>query len=117
MSNYYPALLITLALITVGGCEQTTQNTSHEKSVKHIDDNVITARVKAAIQSAPALKLAEINVETDKGVVQMTSVVKSQSDIWDMSRAVELASRVEGVNYVKHDMRVDKKPGSDSNLR
>ena len=112
MSNYYAALLLTLALITVGGCDQTTQNVN-EKIIKRVDDSVITAKVKAAIQAAPALKLTEINVETDNGVVQITSVVKSQSDVTDMSRAIELASRVEGVAYVRPEVQINAKVGSN----
>jgi osmotically-inducible protein OsmY len=51
----------------------------------------------------PSLKSAEINVETFKGVVQLSGFVSSQADI---NKAVEVASSVKGVTSVKNGMRV-----------
>ena len=82
------------------GCASTSK---HEGTGEYIDDTVITAKVKARILDEPGLKSAEINVETFKGVVQMSGFVSSQSDI---NRAAELARGVRGVMSVKNDMRV-----------
>jgi osmotically-inducible protein OsmY len=49
------------------------------------------------------LKVTEINVETFKGVVQLSGFVGSRSDI---NTAAELARNVKGVKSVKNDMRV-----------
>jgi osmotically-inducible protein OsmY len=49
------------------------------------------------------LKSAEINVETFKGVVQLSGFVNSQADI---NKAVEVARGVKGVKSVKNDMRL-----------
>ena len=43
--------------------------------------SVITTKVKAAVLNEPSLKSAEINVETFKGVVQLSGFVSSQADI------------------------------------
>ncbi len=51
----------------------------------------------------PTLKSAEINVETFKGVVQLSGFVRSQADA---SKAVEVARGVKGVKSVKNDMRI-----------
>jgi osmotically-inducible protein OsmY len=59
--------------------------------------------VKAAVFSEPSLKSAEINVETFKGVVQLSGFVSSRADI---NKAVEVARSVKGVESVKNDMRV-----------
>jgi osmotically-inducible protein OsmY len=59
--------------------------------------------VKAAIFNEPSLKSAEINVETFKGVVQLSGFVSSQTDI---NKAVQVARGVNGVTSVKNDMRV-----------
>jgi osmotically-inducible protein OsmY len=49
----------------------------------------------------PSLKSAEINVETFKGVVQLSGFVRSRADI---NKATELAKGVKGVKSVKNDM-------------
>ena len=48
-------------------------------------------------------RYVEINVETFKGAVQLRGFVNSQADI---SKAVSLARRVNGVTAVKNDMRL-----------
>jgi osmotically-inducible protein OsmY len=69
----------------------------------YVDDSVITGKVKAAVFEDPTLKSAEINVETSKGVVQLSGFVRSRADI---NRAVEVARKVKGVASVKNDMIV-----------
>ncbi|MFZ6846632.1 BON domain-containing protein, partial [Undibacterium sp. RuTC16W] len=59
--------------------------------------------VKAAILNEPTLKVAEINVETFKGVVQLSGFVRSQENI---QTAVRIASNIKGVRSVKNDMRM-----------
>jgi len=68
---------------------------------EYIEDTVITAKVKAAVFEDTSLKSAEINVETFKGVVQLSGFVKSRADI---SKAVDIANGVKGVTSVKNDM-------------
>jgi len=59
--------------------------------------------VKAAIFNEPTLKSAEINVETFKGVVQLSGFVNSRADI---DKAAAVARGVSGVKSVKNDMRL-----------
>lgn len=82
------------------GCASTSR---HEGTGEYVDDTVITAKVKAAILNEPTLKSTEINVETFKGVVQLSGFVSSHAS---ESTAVKVASNVEGVKSVKNDMRV-----------
>lgn len=70
---------------------------------EYVDDSVITTKTKAAIFNEPTLKSAEINVETYKGVVQLSGFVSSQTDI---NKAVSLIRAVGGVTSVKNDMRL-----------
>lgn len=72
----------------------------------YFDDSVVTTKVKAAIFNDSTLKATEINVETHKGVVQLTGFVKSEADI---KKAVEVARSVKGVASVKNDMVVKGK--------
>ena len=72
-----------------------------ESPGEYVDDATITTKVKAAVFGEASLKSAEINVETYKGVVQLTGFVRSRADI---NKAVEVARRVKGVKSVKNDM-------------
>lgn len=94
------AVLLAVTLVSVVGCASTSQQSG---TGEYVDDAVITTKVKAAIFNEPTLKSAEINVETFKGVVQLSGFVNSQADI---SKAVSLARNVKGVTAVKNDMRL-----------
>ena len=89
-------LFVAMAL----GCASTAKQ---EGTGEYFDDTVITSKVKAAVLNEPTLKSAEINVETFKGVVQLSGFVGSQADI---GKAVEVARGVPGVKSVKNDMRL-----------
>jgi osmotically-inducible protein OsmY len=94
------ALFLMLAFASVVGCASTAQK---EGTGEYVDDTVITTKVKAAVFNEPTLKSAEINVETFKGVVQLSGFVNSREDI---TKAVEVARGVPGVKSVKNDMRL-----------
>lgn len=88
------------ALTLAAGCASTQKQ---ESVGEYIDDSTITAKVKTAIFNDPNLKATEINVETFKGVVQLSGFVGSASD---RDRAVEVARGVGGVKAVRNDMRL-----------
>jgi len=95
-----PIFLVSICLIFLVACT----STSHRESTgEYIDDSVITSRVKAAIVADESLKVAEINVETYKGVVQLSGFVSSMDAQY---KAVKVAKDVEGVKSVKNDMHV-----------
>lgn len=93
-------LIAALMLTAVVGCASTE---TKESTGQYIDDTVITTSVKKAIFDEPSLKVAEINVETFKGAVQLSGFVRSQDNI---STAMYVARGVNGVKSVKNDMRV-----------
>jgi osmotically-inducible protein OsmY len=92
--------ILMLVLASFLGCASTSK---HEGTGEYLDDSAITAKVKAAVFNEPTLKSAEINVETFKGVVQLSGFVRSQADI---NQAVQVARGVAGVKSVKNDMRL-----------
>ena len=98
--KYFSALFMAFALLFSLGCSSTRTN---EGTGEYFDDSLITTKVKAAIFDEPTLKSSEINVETYKGVVQLSGFVNSQSDI---NKATEVARSVKGVTSVKNDMRL-----------
>lgn len=100
LTNKVAAFVFTMVLATLIGCAGTSRS---EGTGEYIDDAVITTKVKAAIFNDPSLKSAEINVETFKGVVQLSGFVNSRADI---NQAVTVARSVKGVTSVKNDMRL-----------
>lgn len=94
-------LVACIALITVFmGCASTQ---THESTGQYVDDSAITAKVKSAIFTDPALKVLQINVETYKGVVQLSGFVDSSQSA---SKAGEVARSIPGVVSVKNDLVV-----------
>jgi len=99
-SKTLSALFLAVTLVSVVGCASTSKQ---EGAGEYVDDAVITTKVKAAIFNEPTLKSTEINVETFKGVVQLSGFVNSQADI---NKAVEVTRSVKGVTSVKNNMRL-----------
>jgi osmotically-inducible protein OsmY len=100
ISKYLSAVFLAATLVSVVGCSSTPQK---EGTGQYFDDTVITAKVKAAIFDDATTKVMEINVETFKGVVQLSGFVSSQAAA---NRAVELARGISGVKGVTNDMRL-----------
>lgn len=96
----FTILLSAIMLVSLLGCASTAKQ---EGTGEYIEDSVITTKVKAAIFNEPSLKSSEINVETFKGVVQLSGFVSSQAAV---NKAVEVTRGVKGVISVKNDMHV-----------
>jgi osmotically-inducible protein OsmY len=96
----FSATLLALSLMTAAGCASTAK---HEGTGEYVDDSVITTKVKAVLFDEPNLRSGQINVETFKGVVQLSGFVSTQADI---NRAVQVTRSVKGVESVKNDMRL-----------
>ena len=99
LTRFFSAFFLALTLIAAAGCAGTPKQ---EATGEYVDDTVITSKVKAAILNEPGLSSAEINVETFKGVVQLSGFVASKADI---SKAAAVARGVGGVKSVKNDIR------------
>jgi osmotically-inducible protein OsmY len=96
------AYLIFAAFVVAGmaACESTR---TKQSTGEYVDDATITTRVKAALLQTPGVKSAAVNVETFRGVVQLSGFVDSKEMA---NNAVAAAQRVPGVKSVKDDMRV-----------
>ena len=98
--------IYSLALATalgVAACSSTKPE--NERSAgQFTDDAALTAKVKSAIASdVGARTAAAVNIETYKGVVQLSGFVDTQDQA---TRAVAAASKVGGVKSVKNDLRL-----------
>ena len=68
-----------------------------------LDDATLTAKVKAALLQAPDVKGMQINVDSDRGAVQLSGFVESQPQI---DKAVQIAKAVNGVREVHNKMTI-----------
>ena len=94
-------LLVCIGVITAFlGCAATQK---HESTGQYVDDTVITTKVKTAIFNEETLKMLQINVKSYQGVVQLSGFVDSAKSV---SKAGEVARRIEGVKEVKNDLVV-----------
>jgi hyperosmotically inducible protein len=100
LNKYFTAIFLSATLLTAVGCASTSRQ---EGAGQYFDDTVITAKVKASLVDDPITKATEINVETFKGVVQLSGFVSSQAAA---NRAIELARGIGGVKSVTNDMRL-----------
>lgn len=100
IAHRFVALLFAACLLALAGCGSTP---TQEGTGQYVDDSVITTKVKARIFNEPTLKSAEINVETFKGVVQLSGFVSSTASI---AKALDIARTVQGVRSVRNDMHV-----------
>jgi len=97
---YFAALFLSILMLSLVGCASTPGQSG---TGEFIDDSVITTKVKAAIFNEPTLSAYEINVETYKGIVQLSGFVSSRADI---NKAIQVTRTVKGVKSVKADMQI-----------
>lgn len=102
ISRILAAFWLAAGVVGLVACAPSAKQAGAETG-EYIDDTVVTTRVKAAIFNEPSLKSAEINVETYKGVVQLSGFVSSQAAI---NKAVDITRHVAGVVSVRNDMRL-----------
>jgi hyperosmotically inducible protein len=70
---------------------------------EQLDDATLTAKVKAALLQAPDVKGMQINVDSDRGAVQLSGFVENQTQI---DKAVQIAKGVSGVREVHNKMTI-----------
>ena len=94
------AFFIVALMVSALGCASQSEPQS---AGAYMGDSWVTTKVKAGILNEPSLKVTQINVETYKGVVQLSGFVDS---VASQAKAVEIARAVTGVTSVKNDMRL-----------
>ncbi len=99
MKAMIKAFLPVVALMFVlNGCQAMTGETLGE----HIDDTTITTSVKTKLAAEKGATLTRIQVDTDRGVVQLSGVVDSPAE---KARAEQIARGVSGVKSVKNNLQ------------
>jgi hyperosmotically inducible protein len=89
--------------------------TSHakESANDYLDDSTITAKVKADLLDNKDTHSASINVETYRGVVQLSGFVASESE---KEKAAKVAGEVKGVKDVINSVSVASKTSLGTKL-
>lgn len=97
ITRLFAAVFVALALVA---CASTDKQAG---TGEFFDDSVLTTKVKSALLKDSEVSGLAVNVETFKGVVQLSGFVKTSSE---RNRAVELARDVPGVKQVKNDILI-----------
>jgi osmotically-inducible protein OsmY len=106
MTRLFTRIFLSLFVAVAAGCASNTadQSSSKETPGQYVDDATVTAKVKTAIASDVGVKAAaNVNVETYRGVVQLSGFADSDAQA---SRAATAAKKVNGVRSVKNDIRI-----------
>ncbi len=100
LRSFSSFLVIGILGLSLGACAMFS---GRETTGQYVDDTTITTKVKAQIFDDPALKVLQVNVETMKGVVQLSGFVDSKQSA---GKAISIARQVKGVVSVKDDLVV-----------
>lgn len=100
LAQRFNSFVAMIMLVVLAAC------TSGHSTGEIIDDSVITTKVKTALAADPVAKATDVQVETYKGVVQLSGFVDSTEAA---KKSVEVARGVSGVKEVKNSMVVKPK--------
>jgi hyperosmotically inducible periplasmic protein len=90
-------LLLSMVMLGCAGGPQS------ESFGEHVDDSVITTKVKTALLRDPEVSGMDINVRTFKGRVQLNGLVNNAQQI---EQAEQLAREVNGVVAVENNLSI-----------
>ena len=97
IKRFAPSIAIAMLL---GACAATP----HSKSTgQYVDDAAIATKVKSALIASSETKARDIDVNVDKGVVQLSGFVDNANE---MAAAQRIASNVAGVQRVDNRLSV-----------
>jgi hyperosmotically inducible protein len=102
-----------LSLLLLGGIAFTSACSStatRQSTGEYIDDTAITAKVKSAFVSDDSVKALDVQVETFRGVVQLSGFVDSAAQ---KSRAEQLARNTNGVRDVTNNIQLKSNQNLD----
>ncbi len=115
MTTRTPFLLlaVSLAAALAVGCNKAPETppslTAPITLGNQVDDTVITTSVRTALMADDLVKSSDLQVETRKGVVQLSGFVDSQQQI---DQAVAIARNVSGVTDVENTVTLKTVPGT-----
>jgi hyperosmotically inducible protein len=96
----FSAFCLAIVFVSALGC---AGSATQESSSEYVTDSWITTKVKASLVEDSQVKATEVNVETFKGVVQLSGFVSSSAAMY---QAVRIATGIKGVTSVRNDIRI-----------
>lgn len=102
ISKLYKLIVIIsiLSISILAGCSSTPTQAS---TGEYIDDVVLTTKIKSGLAESNQTSVLDINVESYKGVVQLSGFVDSESE---KDAAGRIAKQVIGVHEVENNIQV-----------
>jgi osmotically-inducible protein OsmY len=100
ISKLSRVLGVALLATVLGAC---AGSPTKESTGELVDDSVITTKVKSKLVGDKDVSAFDVQVETFKGVVQLSGFVSSEQE---RRRAAELARSIGGVKEVRNDLQV-----------
>lgn len=98
--SYAMAVLVVMVIATMLGC---AGSRTRKSAGEAIDDGVIASKVKTALLADKEVSGLQVEVETFKGMVQLSGFVNSAAQA---QKAVQIARSVTGVKEVKNSLIV-----------
>jgi len=112
------ACAVLASVLGLAGCDQPGERASSSGAgsaaqsgagaspTQSVNDTAITAAVKAGLLTEPSLKVLQISVDTDKGVVRLSGTVDTALSV---QKAAQVAGGVKGVKAVDNRLVVNSK--------
>ena len=92
-------------LVTLSGCQSTTGKTARQT----ISDTSISTAVQAKLTNDRLSNFPRIDVDTERGVVNLSGVVQTEAQ---RTQAARLARQVDGVVKVNNNLQVENRPSA-----
>ena len=93
-------------VVALAGCQSTTGKTAGET----ISDASISTAVQTKLTSDRLSNFSRINVNTERGVVNLSGVVETEAQ---RAHAASLAQQVKGVVKVNNNLQIQNRPPAD----
>jgi hyperosmotically inducible protein len=97
------AIAAALAGLALAGCDNRLPADKQASAGTHLDDAVITTKVKSTLLTDSQARSGDTSVETRKGEVLLSGFVDSQAQA---DREVQLAKGIEGVTSVTNKLMI-----------
>lgn len=98
--SFFRLVVFLVVLTTMLGC---AGNRTRESTGQYVDDSALTTKVKTALLADKEVSGRQVEVETFKGIVQLSGFVDSSIQ---KQKAEQIARRTQGVKEVKNDLIV-----------
>lgn len=102
-SHLLSLLLLTGAVVGTAFTTACSSTATRQSTGEYIDDTAISAKVKSAFVSDDSVKAFDVQVETFRGVVQLSGFVDNMNQ---KSRAEQIARSTNGVRDVRNNIQL-----------